>query len=209
MFALLLYFVPIRFRVNAFIGTQLQQMELDLLILYGLFRFSHHYRSTDNGESPEEPAKPEHPSGNRKKGRFVPPPPLTELWKRTAEYGLGVALLSLFVKQPIVSWVESFAASKTHTRCRRLDWIACLGFDDAARTALAAGAAHAAMGTGIGFIQQYVDFGRCRPCHIEVIPSFSEPRLETSLYCILDMKVGHIIAVGCQNYLLHLLKRKE
>lgn len=205
-----LYFAPLRFKINAYAGDKGSRFALEMLVLYGLLRFKHYFASDDDSEAPpQEVASDKGRKRSNRPKRAFKPPTLGELWRKVSEYGLGVAMLSLFVRDSYMAWVSSFSASRTSTRCLRLQWITRLGLDDAAATAVATGLAYAVIGTGLGLVQKYVDFSRCRVTQISVIPSFSEAGLETSLSCILDLKVGHIIAAGCQNYLLHLFRRKE
>lgn len=206
----LLYFVPVRFRVTAFVGDKGQRLVLEMMLLYGLIRFKHRFASgSEAADGVPEAASTPRPKQVRPRRSALPPPTLSELWKKVGEYGLGITLLSLFIKDAYLDWVAHFSADRSTTRCLSLQWSTRLGLDDAAATAIATGLTYAAIGTGLGVVQEYVDFSRCRVRQISVIPSFSEAALETSLHCILDLKVGHIIVAGCQNYLLHLFRRKE
>lgn len=190
----LLSAVPIRFQLKADYTRQHRHVELHLILLYGLIRFTYRYL----------------PGAEKTKKVLSPGPPFTvaDFTTRVREFGLGVALLSLFVPPDYTRWVASFSMTRSQTRCVTLDWVTRLGVGDAALTAVSTGVAYSLIGVVLAYIQSNVDFARCRR-RITVLPSYGEACLETSVNCILDLKVGNIIFAGFRNYLLHLLRRKE
>lgn len=214
----LLYFIPVRFQVKALLSPALQIIRLDLKLFYGLFSFTHQYNSDDqkpkDGDDSGYDQKPkdgEDSRGNNASadnGKVRGLPPLTEFWHRIQDYGLGVALLSLFIKNEAIHWVASFSATHSQTKCIHLRWVTVMGLEDAATTAVATGASYALTGLALGHLQKYIDFRKCKRRQISILPSYEQPKLETDFFCILELKIGHIIAAGFRNYLRHFLRKE-
>ena len=233
----LLYFIPVRFQIKALLSPALQVIQLDLKLLYGLFSFTHQYNSDDNqncstdrryrsddnqicskdrryrsddnqNTGKDESRDEKSASGDDPSHRKSDLPQLSEFWDRVRDYGLGIALLSLFIRNEYIHWVASFSAAHSQTKCLHLRWITVLGLDDAAITAVATGASYALTGMALGYLQQYIDFSRCKKHQLSILPSYDQPKLETDFFCILELKIGHIIAAGFRNYLRHFLRKE-
>lgn len=217
----LLYFIPVRFQVKALLSPALQIIQLDLKLLYGLFSFTHKYNSDDNQNYSKDRkynsdvrTSNDKSRGEKNGGSDDPQhrksdlPQLSDFWDRVKDYGLGIALLSLFIKNKYIHWVASFSAAHSQTKCLHLRWVTVLGLEDAAITAVATGASYALSGLALGYLQQYINFGKCKKHQISILPSYDQPKLETDFYCILELKIGHIIAAGFRNYLRHFLRKE-
>jgi hypothetical protein len=201
----LLYFIPVRFQVKALLSPALQFVRLDLKLLFGLFSYTHKYNSA-NQKPKSEDQKPEDDQEPKRRKNDLPP--LLEFWPRVQDYGLGIALLSLFVRNESIHWVASFSAKHSQTKCIHLRWVSVMGLEDAAFTAVATGASYALTGLAFGYLQQYIDFSKCKRRQISILPSYDQPKLETDFFCILELKIGHIIAAGFRNYLRHFLRKE-
>lgn len=205
---ILLYFIPVRFQVNALLSPALQTVRLDLKLFYGLFSFTHQYNSEDQklkDDTSEDKREEKEKDAQHRKSYL---PQLSEFWDRAKDYGLGIALLSLFINNKYVHWVASFSATHSQTKCLNFRWITVLGLGDAAATAVATGASYAVTGLALGYLQQYIDFSKCKKHQLSILPSYDQAKLETDFFCILELKIGHIIAAGFRNYLRHFLRKE-
>lgn len=119
--------------------------------------------------------------------------------KRLVQYGLGVSLLSLFLPKRYLSYIHVVEEMENRGRFTRFEWQTKVGSTDAAWTAWETGAIWGIKGEITGFLQNQYRF-QCIPA-LKVIPSFGEAVLDTSIDCIFELKVGHIITAGFREWL--------
>lgn len=119
--------------------------------------------------------------------------------RRLIRYGLGVALLSLFLPRRYLSYIHVVEAMENRGHFTRFQWYTRIGSKDAALTAWGIGAVWGVKGQIIGYLQQRYAF-RAFPV-LKVAPVFGEGVLDTRIDCIFELKVGHIISVGFKEWI--------
>lgn len=89
------------------------------------------------------------------------------------------------------------AAIALGRHCCRFEWNTRIGTTDAAYTAVASGLLWGIKGGFLALVQPYVHFRQVP--EIAVVPDFNRTGVDTSLYCIFRVYVGHIMIVGVRN----------
>jgi hypothetical protein len=89
-------------------------------------------------------------------------------------------------------------------RCKAIDWRIEIGYQDAAQTAIAAGAFWTMFGFALATLYQQVTVEVSRPA-VVVIPQFKKAGFLCDLQCIFQLRIGHIIFGGFN--VLRILRR--
>ena len=74
----------------------------------------------------------------------------------------------------------------------RLDWSSSIGLNDAMYTAIGSGGLWAVKGTLVGFLSSKI---RLQDVNLQVEPDFNGKKVVSRLYCILKMRIVHIILI--------------
>lgn len=88
--------------------------------------------------------------------------------------------------------------------CQGINWRIEIGYQDAAQTALAAGAFWTLLGFALSRLYQQVTVDVQSPALV-VVPQFKKEGFLCDIQCIFQLRIGHIIFVGIN--LLHTFKR--
>ncbi|MFZ3131870.1 MAG: DUF2953 domain-containing protein [Desulfosporosinus sp.] len=88
--------------------------------------------------------------------------------------------------------------------CKAIDWRIEIGYQDAAQTAIAAGAFWTMFGFALAALYQQVTVEVSRPALV-VIPQFKNAGFLCDLQCIFQSRIGHIIFGGFN--VLRILRR--
>lgn len=95
-------------------------------------------------------------------------------------------------------------------RLRRLNWRTELGFDDAAQTGQAVGAAWALKGMLLSAVYMTLSPGQVSP-RVQVQPDFNRAKLYLDLDCVIELRPVHLLISGmitATRYVSGLLRRK-
>ena len=103
---------------------------------------------------------------------------------------------------PPGSYYRMFNLVTRYLVVEQLDWRSYLGLDDAMYTAIGSGSLWAVKGALIGFLSSK---SKLQDVHIQVEPEFNQEKLVSNLYCILKMRIAHIILISV--YFLVLIVR--
>ena len=83
-------------------------------------------------------------------------------------------------------------------RIEKLHWQVTIGLGDAALTAIASGVLCGINGFGSSLLQSRWEMKR-EGIHWQVVPSYTDRRLDVEIDCILKLNVGHIMIAGAVN----------
>jgi hypothetical protein len=93
---------------------------------------------------------------------------------------------------PSGSYYRMFNLATRYLVVEQLDWHSYLGLNDAMYTAVGSGSLWALKGMLIGFLSSK---STLQDINIKVEPEFNEEKLVSQLYCILKMRIVHIILI--------------
>jgi len=81
----------------------------------------------------------------------------------------------------------------------RLDWSSSIGLNDAMYTAIGSGGLWAVKGTLVGFLSSK---SRLQDINLQIEPDFNGEKVVSRLYCILKMRIVHIILITFYFFVL-------
>ena len=84
---------------------------------------------------------------------------------------------------------------QTTPRCKVFQWYIDIGFDGAADTACAIGIAWSIMAFLLNSLCKYIVFSKSST-DIRITPRFDQVVLDTSVFCIFQTRLGHIMIAG-------------